>query len=149
MQLTDKQKKRIIADYVEIGSYSAVSKIHGISATTVRKIVLRSPECVEMCKQKKDQNAQDMLEYLDAKKRDACAFIDKALRAMSEDEKIERTGIQALATSIGIVIDKFTATAPEIEKLAAEIAKLRGEQQRQEVHPLVKDLASAMQKREG
>ena len=46
-RLTDKQKKKIIADYVQIGSYNAVSKINGVSATTVKNIVLKSADIVE------------------------------------------------------------------------------------------------------
>ena len=54
--------------------------------------------------------------------------------------------MQSLAVSLGIVIDKFTGTPNEVEKLKAEIAKLRGEQRQQEVHPLVSDLISAVKK---
>ena len=46
-RLTDKQKKKIIADYVQLGSYNAVSKINGVSATTVKNIVLKSADFVE------------------------------------------------------------------------------------------------------
>ena len=46
-RLTDKQKKRIISDYVNIGSYNTVGKMHGISATTVKNVVLKNFETVE------------------------------------------------------------------------------------------------------
>ena len=55
-RLTDKQKKKIIADYVQLGSYNAVSKINGVSATTVKNIVLKSADFVEKCEQKKEEN---------------------------------------------------------------------------------------------
>ena len=38
-RLTDKQRKKIVADYVELGSYNAVSKIQGVSRQTVKNIV--------------------------------------------------------------------------------------------------------------
>ena len=36
-RLTDKQKKKIIADYVESGSYRATAKKFGVSKSTVHK----------------------------------------------------------------------------------------------------------------
>lgn len=54
-RLTDRQKKRIIADYVELGSYNAVAKKYKISATTVKKLVLNDTQCVEKCDAKKDR----------------------------------------------------------------------------------------------
>ena len=47
-RLTDKQKKRIIADYVELGSYNATAKAHGVSLNTVKKIVQNNAEIAEM-----------------------------------------------------------------------------------------------------
>ena len=39
-RLTDKQKKEIIADYVECGSYNATAKKNGVSVNTDRKSVV-------------------------------------------------------------------------------------------------------------
>lgn len=106
-RLTDKQKKKIIADYVECENYSAVSRKYKISATTVKKLVLSDKESVRKCEHKKEKNSQDMLNYMETKKVDAMSFIDLALKEMMKEEKLERSSIQALATSIGIIIDKF------------------------------------------
>lgn len=38
-RLTDKQRKQIVADYVELGSYAAVAKKHGVADTTVKRAV--------------------------------------------------------------------------------------------------------------
>ena len=40
--LTDREKKKIIADYVELESYNAVAKKHNVSATTVKNTVLKN-----------------------------------------------------------------------------------------------------------
>lgn len=50
-----KRTKDIIAKQFGVGSYNAVSKIHGVSATTVKNIVLKSADCVEKCEQKKNR----------------------------------------------------------------------------------------------
>lgn len=111
--LTDRQKKKIIADYVECQNYSAVSRKHKISKDTVRRLVLNDKKSVQKAQEKKEQNTKDMIDYLDKKKIDAMEFIDKAIAEMSKEEKLEKASIQSLATSIGIIIDKFT---PKEEK---------------------------------
>lgn len=106
-RLTDKQKKKIIADYVECQNYSAVARKYKISDATVRRIVNNDEEITRKVEHKKEENTKDMIEYMDSKKQDAMAFIDLALKEMMKEEKLERSGIQALATSIGIIVDKF------------------------------------------
>jgi len=107
-RLTDKQKKKIIADYVQLGSYNAVSKIHGVSATTVKNVVLKSADIVEKCEQKKEQNTLDMLAFMDSRKEKAQDIIDIYLAAMVDPERVGGASLTAIATSLGIVVDKFT-----------------------------------------
>ena len=146
--LTDKQKKRIIADYATLGTYAAVARKYKVSVDTVKRTVLRDPETVKKTNQKKDQNTADILKFMENQKEDVCSIISLYLKALQDPRRISRTGIQSIATSLGIVIDKFTGTAAEVEKLRAEIAKLRGEQKQQPVHPLVSDLATALKARQ-
>lgn len=54
-RLTDKQKKKIVADYVELGSYNATAKLNGVSLNTVKHIVQANAEIAEMCNQKKEE----------------------------------------------------------------------------------------------
>lgn len=119
-RLTDKQKKKIIADYVECQNYSAVARKYKISATTVKKTIVNDKESVRKCDLKKEENTKDMLDYLESKKESAMNFIDLALAEMMKEEKLERTGIQALATSVGIIVDKFTGTRDKIELIKAQ-----------------------------
>lgn len=107
-RLTDKQKKKIIADYVECQNYSAVGRKYKISANTVKNIICSNDEFARKCEHKKEENSKDMLEYMNSKKQDAMKFINLALDEMMKEEKLERSGIQALATSIGIIVDKFS-----------------------------------------
>lgn len=146
--LTDRQKKQIIADYATLGTYAAVAKKHMRSETTVRRVVKSDPETSEKVGQKKDENTADILRFMDEQKEDVCSLISLYLKEMQDPKRISRASVQSLATALGIVIDKFTGTAAEVEKLKAEIAKLRGEGQKQEVHPLVSDLVAALKKRQ-
>lgn len=107
-RLTDRQKKRIIADYVELGSYNAVAKKYKISATTVKKLVLNDTQCVEKCEQKKEENTKDMLAFMDSRKKEAQNVIDLYLSALNDPEKVKKAPIEKVATVLGIVVDKFT-----------------------------------------
>ena len=109
--LTDRQKKKIIADYVELGSYNAVAKKHKLSATTVKNTVLKDKKSVEKCEQKKEQNTADILAFMEGKKQDVCDIISLYLEYLKDPDKLERASVQSIATSLGIVIDKFTKDA--------------------------------------
>ena len=123
-RLTDKQKKKIVADYVQLGSYNAVSKINGVSATTVKNIVLKSADFVEKCEQKKDENTADILAYMDSQKGVVCEIIGKGLAALNDPEKLSEASPAQITTALGTLIDKFTANT----------------EQRQEIHPLLRDM---------
>lgn len=110
-RLTDKQKKKIIADYVQLGSYNAVSKMHGVSATTVKNVVLKSADIVEKCEQKKEQNTADILEYMERQKEDVCKVLRICLGELKKTERYEKTPPQQIATTMAILIDKYTAFA--------------------------------------
>lgn len=105
-RLTDKQKKRIISDYVNIGSYNTVGKMHGISATTVKNVVLKNSETVGLCEQKKKQNTVDMLEFLETRKQKTQDIIDKLLDCMPD--KIPRASLVQIVTAYGVLVDKST-----------------------------------------
>ena len=109
--LTDREKKKIIADYVELESYNAVAKKHNVSATTVKNTVLKNNESVKKCEQKKEQNTADILEFMDKKKDDVCSIISLYLSELQNSDKLQRASIQSIATSLGIVMDKFTKDA--------------------------------------
>ena len=58
---------------------------------------------------KKEENTVAVLAYMDSKKNDVCEALDKLLEAVKDDEKIAKTPLSQIATTIGILIDKFTA----------------------------------------
>lgn len=116
-RLTDKQRKRIIADYVEIGSYNAVARKYGIAPSTVKRICDREQETKQKAMHKKDENTADILAHMDAQKGKVCSLLDKYLAAMSDERKINRAGVLQLATAMGIVIDKYAVTSQNEQAL--------------------------------
>lgn len=108
-RLTDRQKKKIIADYVQLGSYNAAAKINGVSNHTVKRIVLESPEISKKIQQKKEENTADIIEYMEKQHESVCKLLDRYLEELENPEKIEVAGLREIATTMAILIDKYTA----------------------------------------
>lgn len=107
-RLTDKQKKMIIADYVEQGSYNAVAKKHGISDKTVKSIVQANSEFTKKSEDKKRQNSADILAHMETKRDTVNQIIDAYLARLLLPEVIEKATPSQLTTALGTLIDKFT-----------------------------------------
>lgn len=107
-RLTDRQKKKIVADYVELGSYNAVAKKNGVSGHTVRRIVLETPEISKKIQQKKDENTADILAYMESKRPIVCEIIDKGLTVLNDPEKLAAATPSQITTALGTLIDKWT-----------------------------------------
>ena len=108
-RLTDKQKKKIIADYVQLGSYNATAKVNGVSLNTVKKIVQGNADIEEMCNQKKEQTTADILDYMESQRDDVCKVLGICLSELKKAERYEKTPPQQIATTMAILIDKYTA----------------------------------------
>ena len=124
--LTDREKKKIIADYAEIGSYNAVAKKHKRSWTTIKQVVESGPDTMKKCEQKREENMRDVLAWMDARKDTACGVLDKLLTAMSNDEIIGRSTINQIATAFGIVVDKFALVQGDSQTLSKAKELLEG-----------------------
>ena len=128
-RLTDKQKKKIVADYLELGSYNAAAKKNGVSNHTVKRIVLETPKISKKVQQKKEQNTADILSHMESQKDEVIKVLDEYLAAMRDPAKIRRAGVVQLATALGIVIDKYTMTAKNeqaLQKLDEVMDKIGG-----------------------
>ena len=107
-RLTDKQKKLIIADYVELGSYNAVAKRHGIAHQTVKRIVGDCTEITKKVQDKKEQNSADILAHMETKRDTVNQIIDAYLTRLLDPEVIKKATPSQLTTALGTLIDKFT-----------------------------------------
>lgn len=112
--LTDKQKKKIIADYVECGSYNAVAKKHKVSVTTIRRICEKSSETKQKIIEKKEENTADILAHMEEKKDVVNQIIDTYLAALLDPERIAKANPSQLTTALGTLIDKFTMARAQI-----------------------------------
>ena len=108
-RLTDRQKKKIVADYLELGSYNAVSKIHGISRQTVKNVVLSSTDIGQKLQQKKDENTTDVLAYMESRRGVVCEIIEKGLAALNDPDKLKEASPSQITTALGTLIDKWAS----------------------------------------
>ena len=107
-RLTDKQKKKIIADYLETESYNATAKRNGVCGQTVRRVVEESQGIAENLKRKKDENTADILAYMESKREAVCNIIEVGLRVLP-DKIVAAKSASEVTTALGTLIDKFTA----------------------------------------
>ena len=108
-RLTDKKKKKILADYLEVESYNAVAKMNGVCGQTVRRIVEESQEITDNLKRKKEENTADILAYMESKRSLVCEIIEKGLQALNSPEKLSEATPAQITTALGTLIDKWTA----------------------------------------
>ena len=107
-KLTDKQKKKIIADYMENGNYRETARINSVSDNTVRSIVNKDQKTSKKLAQKKEENTKDILEYMDKIAEKQKKIIDLSLEVL--EEKLSNpdlfTNIRDVAIVYGTIFDK-------------------------------------------
>lgn len=122
-KLSDRQHKQMIARYAETNNLHQVAREFGVSVTTVKRHISGDEKTLRIVMQKKEENTQDILSFMESRKGKVFDILDKIIEAMGDDEKIRRTGLQSLATAYGIVIDKVTQNAPQTDSLQLQKAK--------------------------
>lgn len=107
-RLTDKQKKKIIADYVELGSYNATGKLNGVSKDTVKRIVQDCEDFAQKSQRKKEENTADILAYMESKKEKVSEIIGLYLDELLDVRQFKNLSPNQLTTALGTLIDKWT-----------------------------------------
>lgn len=106
-RLTDRQKKKIVADYAELGTVAGTARRNKRSRETVSRTLRDNPDVADIVTEKKAENTLDMLAFMDSRKGQAQSFIDMCLEALTRPEKIQAAQLQHITTAMGTVIDKF------------------------------------------
>lgn len=107
-RLTDRQKKKILADYVQTNNYCATAKLNGVSANTVKKIVQTNADIAEKLIRKKEENTADVLTYLESQRDVVCQIIGNGLAVLNDPAKLAEATPSQITTAIGTLIDKWT-----------------------------------------
>ena len=107
-RMTDRQRKKIVADYLDTQSINAAAKRNGVSWDSARKAIEEAGDIKTLLQQKKDQNTADILAYMEGKRREVCEIIDTGLQVLPQKIQDARTASD-VTTALGTLIDKFTA----------------------------------------
>lgn len=124
-RLTDRKKKKIIADYMELGSYRATAKKNGVSDDSVRRVVEKCGDFQQKLEQKKEENTADILAYMESKRDIVCKILGKGLDALNSPDKLAEASPAQITTALGTLIDKWTAMGHGIRDNAEEDALSR------------------------
>lgn len=106
-RLTDRQRKKIVADYLELGSYNAVAKLNGVSKDSVRRIVQNCEGFAQRAQQKKEENTADILAYMESQRGLVCEIIGKGLAVLNDEERLREATPAQITTALGTLIDKW------------------------------------------
>lgn len=114
-RLTDRQKKKIVADYLETESYNATAKKNGVCGQTVRRVIEESQGITENLKRKKEENTADILAYMGSRRKQVCDIIEVGLAVLPEKIQTAKTASE-VTTAIGTLIDKWALVKSEGEE---------------------------------
>ena len=109
-RLTDKDKKKIIADYMENQNYSETARTNNVGVNTVKRLILSqdNEEMARKSKEKKEKNTKDILEYMDNIAKKQKKIIDLSLEVL--EQKLSNpdlfTNIRDVAIVYGTIFDK-------------------------------------------
>ena len=106
-KLTDYQRKQIIAAAANGESTRSIAKRFPVCASTVRNICKADPSFAHECAQKKEQNAAFVLAHMDSQKERVCDILDRILLYINDPRKMDDASLPQLATTLGILIDKY------------------------------------------
>ena len=107
-RLTDKQKKKIVADYLECQSVNLAAKKNGVSWDSAKKALEEAGEIEKKLEQKKEENTADILAYMESRRKQVCDIIEMGLKVLPEKIQTAKSASE-VTTAIGTLIDKFTA----------------------------------------
>lgn len=110
-RLTDRQRKKIVADYLELGSYRATARKNNVSADTVKRTVAECDEIEQKLSQKKAENTADILAYMESQRGLVCEIIGKGLAVLNDKEKLQEATPAQITTALGTLIDKWAAVS--------------------------------------
>lgn len=140
-RLTDKEKKQIIAYYIECQNLRETARKFNVQASTVKRIIEKDDETQKEIKQKatqkKQENTKNILQELDKTKEKRINLLNKMIDKM--EEKVDNvdmfTNVKDLATAYGIIVDK--------DMKFAELSKDKEENEKRIIKIPASDMSSA------
>lgn len=103
----DKQRKKIVADYIVLQSVNAAAKKNNVAWGTAKKILDEDKDLEKKLEQKKAENTSDILTYMERQREAVCEIIGVGLEVLPEKIRDAKTASE-VTTALGTLIDKWT-----------------------------------------
>ena len=97
-----------MADYLETQSVNAAATRNGVAWDTAKRVLDESGDIAQKLEEKKAQNSEDILAYMDSQRQVVCEIIGKGLTVLNDPEKLREATPAQITTAIGTLIDKWT-----------------------------------------
>lgn len=112
-KLTIEQRKEVVAKHAEGVNYSQLAKEYGVTPNTIKNYVKQDDEFADKCEQVKKEAEQNIVEQLYDQRNTVIDIVKLGLSLLADPETYQKAGPQAIATTIAILIDKFTQLMPK------------------------------------
>lgn len=109
MRFTEQQKKTIIAERLQGESLRKLGAKYGVSSTTIMKITNKDGAFKKAAEKKTREIEESILKHMEAQKPRVNMLLDQLLDEMGNKDKQAAATLVQLATTMGILIDKFTS----------------------------------------
>jgi hypothetical protein len=107
-KLTDKAKKEIIAKKAEGLTNCRLASMYHVSETTIRRVLQNDPCTAKMVEEKKKENTETVLAYMEGRTNIVCEIIGNGLEVLADKEKMRSASLAQITTALGTLIDKWT-----------------------------------------
>lgn len=109
-KIDDAKEKKIIADYITTQNKCEAARMNGVGESSVRRILKKAnqKEIAKKVEQKRVENTQSTLEYMQTQHETKKRILDNLLYAIERKslDEIQDLNIKDLATAYGIILDK-------------------------------------------
>ena len=110
-RLTDRKKKKIVADYLELRSVNAAAKRNNVSWKKANEAIQEDKELTKKLEDKKAENTADILAYMESQREVVCEIIGKGLDALNDPKKLAEASPAQITTALGTLIDKWATVS--------------------------------------
>ena len=136
-RLTDADKQKIIADYINNQNARETARMNGVSNYAVHKIIDDNEDIKQKITAKKEETTANMLDYFVSQQTMKGRILHKLLKAIEEkSEDADINTLKELATAYGIIMDKElkiiemqrgNGSREDIMKVEELLEKIKGE----------------------
>lgn len=108
-RLTDADKQKIIADYINNQNYSETARLNNVNVSTIKRLIDKSDykELQRKAQDKKEETTANMLDYFVSQQTMKGRILHKLLKAIEQkSEDADINTLKELATAYGIIMDK-------------------------------------------